>query len=446
MTHDTSCALALATVAATALASCAAAAAPAAQAAVTARDVDAVASRADALYEQLHRNPELSNQEAKTSARLAQELRTLGYQVQSNVGGHGVVGVLKNGPGKTLLLRTDMDALPIAEETGAAFASSVRAHDNAGNEVPVMHACGHDVHMAAWVGTAEYLSKHRQQWAGTLVLVAQPAEEKLSGARALLKDGLFTRFPRPDVAFAIHVHDQLAVGSVGYTSGPFAASADSVDLVVHGRGGHGAYPQHTIDPIVIASRIVLGLQTIVSRENDPFDPAVVSVGSFHGGTKHNAIPDSVKLELTVRTYRPETRARVLAAVTRIATAEAAAAGAEKPPTITVSEGTATAVSDPARTQLVVAGLRKALPGQSFVELPPEMGSEDFSEYASAGVPSVMLQVGVAAVEKVSASRQGGPPLVPIHSGKFLPVRPDSLRNAILVETNAALTFLPVKTR
>jgi hippurate hydrolase len=446
MTHDPSCGLALAAVAVTALASCSALGAPAAKPVVTAHDVDSVTARVDALYEQLHRAPELSNQEAGTSARLAQELRGLGYDVQAELGGHGVVGVLKNGPGKTLLLRTDMDALPIAEETGVPFASSVRAHDDAGNDVPVMHACGHDVHMAAWVGTADYLSKHRQQWSGTIVLVAQPAEEKLSGARALLKAGLLTRFPRPDVAFAIHVHDQLALGSVGYTSGPFAASADSVDLVVHGRGGHGAYPQHTIDPIVIASRIVLGLQTIVSRENDPFDPAVVSVGSFHGGTKHNAIPDSVKLQLTVRTYRPATRTRVLAAISRIANAEAAAAGAETPPTITVSEGTATAVSDPASTKLLVAGLRKALPNQSFVELPPEMGSEDFGEYASAGVPSVMLQVGVANPEKVAASKQGGPPLVPIHSGKFLPVRPDSLRNAILVETNAVLTFLPAKTR
>jgi len=375
------------------------------------------------------------------------KLTELGIPFEAGIGGHGLVATPtrghvqgRGGP------RADMDALPIAEDTGVPFASRAHAHDDSGDLVPVMHACGHDVHMAAWVGTADYLSKHLQTWSGTLVLVAQPAEEKLSGARAMLKSGLFTRFPRPDVAFAIHVHDQLAVGSVGYTPGPFAASADSVDLVVHGRGGHGAYPQHTIDPIVIASRIVLGLQTIVSRENDPFDPAVVSVGSFHGGTKHNAIPDSVKLQVTVRTYRPATRTRVLAAIARIANAEAAASGAETPPTITVSEGTATAVNDPERTKLVVASLRKALPAQTFVELPPEMGSEDFGEYASAGVPSVMLQVGVAPTEKVAALKHGGPPLSPIHSGKFLPARPDSLRNAILVETNAALTFLPINRR
>jgi amidohydrolase len=441
MAHDTSYGLALSAVAVTALLACTAMGAPRGQAPVSGRELHAITSRVDALYEQLHQNPELSNQEAQTSARLAQELRQLGYEVHVGVGGHGVVGTLKNGPGRTLLLRTDMDALPIAEETGVAFASKVRARDAAGNDVPVMHACGHDLHMAAWLGTAEYLSKHRKLWSGTLLLVAQPAEEKLSGARAMLKDGLLTRFPRPDVAFAIHVHDQLPVGAIGYTSGPFAASADSIDLIVHGRGGHGAYPQHTVDPIVIASRVVLGLQTLVSREKDPFDPAVISVGSFHGGTKHNSIPDSVKLELTVRTYRPATRARLLAAIARVANAEAAAAGAEKSPTITITEGTSTAVSDPSHTKSVVDSLRKALPSHSFVELPPEMGSEDFGEYASAGVPSVMLQVGVVSVEKLAASKQGGPPLAPLHSGRFLPTRPDALRAALEVEIHAVLALL-----
>ncbi len=445
MTRDPKHGLAVAALAVLGVASCGALhasnAKPLAAPQVSARDIDALLAGADALYEELHRQPELSNQEQQTAARLTQNLRQLGCEVSVNVGGFGVVGVLKNGPGKTLLLRTDMDALPIEEATGVPFASTLHAHDAAGLEVPVMHACGHDVHMAAWVGTATYLSKHRNQWSGTLMLIAQPAEEKLSGARAMLKDGLLTRFKRPDVAFAIHVHDQLPIGSVGYTLGPFAASADSVDLVVHGRGGHGAYPEHTIDPIVMASRIVLGLQTIVSRENDPFDPVVVTVGSIHGGTKHNAIPDSVKLELTVRTYLPQTRTRVLGAIKRIANAESAAAGSDIPPTITVLEGTATAVNDPAQTKVAVDGLRRVLPADAFVELPREMGSEDFGEYASAGVPSVMLQVGVAAPELVAAAKRGGAPLVPLHSGKFLPVRPDSLRMAILVETNAVLTFL-----
>jgi len=436
----------LSSVALTSLVACAALAAPRNQSPLNALALDAAAARVEALYEQLHRNPELSNQEAQTSARLAEELRQLGYDVHVGIGGYGVVGILKNGPGKTLLLRTDTDALPIAEETGVSFASRVRAPDAAGNEVPVMHACGHDLHMAAWVGSADYLSKHRTLWSGTLLLVAQPAEEKLSGARAMLKDGLLTRFPRPDMAFAIHVHDQLPLGSVGYTVGPFAASADSIDLVVHGRGGHGAYPQYTVDPIVISSRIVLALQTIVSRENDPFDPVVVSVGSFHGGTKHNSIPESVKLELTVRTYRPTTRTRVLAAISRIANAEAVAAGAETAPTITISEGTATAVSDPALTRRLVTGLSTGLADQVFVELPPEMGSEDFSEYARAGVPSVMLQVGVAAPDRVAASKQGGPAPTPIHSGGFLPTRPGSLRTAMLVEISAALTLLPAPPR
>ncbi len=433
--------LPLAVLTATALLACTALAAPSSKPVATARDVARVSLQVDQLYEELHRHPELSNQEAQTAARLARELEALGIEVHRDIGGHGVVGVLANGPGLTLLLRTDMDALPVAEATGSPFSSTVRARDESGNDVPVMHACGHDLHMAAWVGTARYLAQQRSQWSGTLLLVAQPAEEKLSGARALLNDGLLQRFPRPSAAFAIHVHDQLPVGSVGYTLGPFAASADSVDLVVHGRGGHGAYPHFTVDPIVIASRIVLALQTIVARENDPFDPAVVSVGSIHGGTKHNAIPDSVKLELTVRTYKPETRTRVLAAIGRIARAEAAAAGAERPPTLTITEGTATAVSDPERTRAVVAQLSRLLPPESLVELQPEMGSEDFSEYARAGIPSVMLQVGVAAPEQVRAAKQGGPPLPSLHSSKFLPTRPGSLESAILVETNAALTLL-----
>jgi hippurate hydrolase len=295
--------------------------------------------------------------------------------------------------------------------------------------------------MAAWIGTAELLSSLRRQWKGTLMLVAQPAEEVLTGARALLNDGLFSRFAKPDMAFAIHVHDQLPVGTIGYTYGPFAASADSVDMVVHGRGGHGAYPHTAIDPIVIAARTVVAIQTIVSRENDPTDPAVVTVGAIHGGTKHNVIPDDVELKLTVRTYRVETRNRILASIRRIANAEAAAAGAPEPPSIAIERGTSAAVNDPTRTRLALDALRTASRAWALRELPPEMGSEDFGEYANEGVPSVMLQVGVADPAKYVASRQGGAPLPSIHSGAFLPTRPDSLRIAILVESIAALDFL-----
>lgn len=421
-----------------AVASCGAAPAPGS--AVTPRQAAEAAARAATLYGALHAAPELSLQEAKTAGRLAEELRRLGFEVHSKVGGHGVVGLLRNGPGKTFMLRTDMDALPVEEQTGIEGRSRVRAKDDQGNDVPVMHACGHDLHMAAWVGTAELLSQRRSSWTGTLMMVAQPAEERLMGARALLKDGLFVRFPKPDLAFAIHVHDQLPLGSVGYTVGPFAASADSLDLEVHGRGGHGAYPQSAIDPVVIAARIVTSLQTIASRESNPLEPVVVSVGSIHGGNKHNTIPDSVKLQLTVRTYGVETRKRVLAAIKRIADAEAAAAGAPRPPTLTISEGTAAAVSDPEQTRALVAALRPALAAGALVELPPEMGSEDFSEYARAGVPSVMLQVGVVDPTRFAAAKAGGEALPSLHSGRFLPAS-GSLAQAIQVESSVALAFL-----
>jgi amidohydrolase len=421
-----------------AVASCGAA--PAQVASVSPRQAADAATRASALYRELHESPELSLQEAKTSARLAGELTRLGFEVHRNVGGHGVVGLLRNGSGKTLMLRTDMDALPVEEQTDSPAPSRVRAKDEGGSDVPVMHACGHDLHMAAWVGAAELLSRRRAEWAGTLMLVAQPAEERLVGARAMLEDGLFMRFPKPDLALAIHVHDQLALGTVGYTVGPFAASADSLDLEVHGRGGHGAYPQSAIDPVVIAARIVTTLQTIASREANPSEPVVVSVGSIHGGNKHNTIPESVKLQLTVRTYGVETRKRVLAAIERIVNAEAAAANAPRPPTLTITEGTAAAVNDPLQTRAAVAALRGQLPPSALVELPPEMGSEDFGEYARAGVPTVMLQVGVVEPTRFAAARATGDTLPPIHSGRFLPA-PGSLAQAIQIESVVALAFL-----
>lgn len=421
-----------------AMLSCGAAAAPATP--VSPTQAAQAAARHAALYAELHAAPELSLQEVKTSERLAKELLRLGFEVHRGVGGHGVVALLRNGPGKTLMLRTELDALPVEEQTTALSRSRVRAKDHQGQDVPVMHACGHDLHMAAWVGTAELMSLRRSSWSGTLMMVAQPAEERLLGARAMLKSGLLTRFPKPDLAFAIHVHDQLPLGHVAYTEGPYAASADSLDIEVHGRGGHGAYPQLTVDPIVIAARIVTSLQTIASRESSPLEPVVVSVGSIHGGNKHNTIPDSVKLQLTVRTYGTETRQRVLAAVRRIADAEAAAAAAPRSPSIEVTEGTAAAVSDPAQTRAVVAALRPALAQGSLAPLPPEMGSEDFGEYARAGVPSVMLAVGVVDPARFALSKANGAALPGLHSGQFLPA-PGSLSMAILVESTVALSFL-----
>ena len=283
------------------------------------------------IYEDLHAHPELSFQETATAAKMAEHLKRLGFTVTTGVGKTGVVGIMKNGAGPTVMLRTEMDGLPVEEKTGLPYASKATGTNPAGLAVPTMHACGHDVHMTAWLGAATTLAGDKKSWHGTLMMVAQPAEEIGGGAQAMLDDGLFTRFPKPDFALAVHDNDSLAAGTIGIKAGPMLASADSVDIVVYGKGGHGARPHKTIDPIVIAAKIVLGLQTVVSRENDPFDPAVITVGSIHGGTKHNIIPDEVRMQLTVRAYKQEVRARLLAGIERIAKAECEAGNAPKPP-------------------------------------------------------------------------------------------------------------------
>ncbi len=304
---------------------------PAASGSPALAPLDTIYPDLQALYVDLHQNPELSQQEQKTSAKLAARLRQMGYEVTERVGGYGVVAVLKNGKGPTVLLRADMDALPVEERTGLPYASKVTAKNKAGTTVPVMHACGHDIHMTSFIGAADLLARSKSRWRGTLLLIAQPDEEMDDGAAAMLKDGLLTRFPRPHFAVAFHDAPFLPAGVVGATSGPAYANVDSVDITIHGRGGHGSTPQYTVDPIVIAARTIEALQTIVAREQDPFDPAVVTVGSIHGGTKHNIIPDEVKLQLTVRTYTEPTRKRILASIARIAKAEAAAAGAPREP-------------------------------------------------------------------------------------------------------------------
>src|SRR4030081_1048687 len=302
-------------------------------------EVQAAYPRSEALYIDLHQHPELSFHETETAAKLANELRQLGYEVTTGVGRLGVVGVLKNGAGPTVLLRTELDALPVTENTGLPFASTVRTKDDAGNDVGVMHACGHDAHMAAWVGTARIMATNRAAWRGTLVLIGQPAEEIVSGAKAMIADGLLTRFPRPDFALAVHDDARLPSGIVGYHAGPLLSNADAVTITIFGRGGHGARPDATVDPIVIAARTVLALQTIVSREISPFDPAVVTVGSIHGGTRPNIIPAEVNLELTVRSFTDPVRQHLLSAIDRIAKAEAAAAGAPREPLVVRSNPT-----------------------------------------------------------------------------------------------------------
>ena len=369
-------------------------------------------------YIDLHRNPELSLHEEKTAAKVADRLRQAGFAVTTGVGGTGVVGVLENGSGPTVMLRTELDALPVEEKTGLPYASTVRVKDDAGTEVSVMHACGHDVHMTALVGTAAEMARRKGDWHGTLILIGQPAEERIRGARAMLKDGLFTRFPRPDFVVALHDNPNLPAGQLGLTSGYALASSDSVDLTIYGKGGHGAYPQTTVDPVVIAARTVLALQTIVSRERDPQDPAVVTVGSIHGGNKHNIIPDEVKLQITVRAYKPEVRQHLLAAIQRIAKAEAMAADAPKEPSFAVVESTGATYNDPKLTARIATTFRRTFGDANVVDVAPQMGSEDFSEFGLAGVPAVQWSLGAgdpAKLKELAAAGQQPPPSTPASS-------------------------------
>jgi hippurate hydrolase len=372
------------------------------------------------LYEQLHANPELSFHEEKTSARMAGEIRALGFEVTEKVGGFGVVGVLKNGPGKTVLVRTDLDGLPVREIGSASYVSKTVTKDDAGNDVHVMHACGHDMHMTCWVGTARALVASKDQWKGTLVFIAQPAEERGAGAQAMIEDGLFRRFPKPDVCLALHCDSGLAVGSFGVTSGPATASTDSVDIVVKGVGGHGAMPNMTKDPIVLASQIVLALQTIDSRELHPVEPVVVTVGKFNGGTKHNIIPDKVELGLTVRTTSPETRTQVLESIKRICRGLGIAAGLPEnllPEVSLLSPGTPSLYNDPELTARVTDVWSEAFGKASVIERKATMAGEDFSRYTMTPekIPVFLVWLGTVAPEKVEKAKQIGEALPSLHS-------------------------------
>ena len=351
------------------------------------------------LYRDLHANPELSMQETRSAGLLAAEARRLGFEVTTGVGQTGVVAVLRNGPGPVLLLRADMDALPVEERTNLPFASRIRATTREGVETGVMHACGHDTHMTAWVGTARRLAAMRDQWSGTLVMIAQPGEEIGVGAKAMLDDGLFTRFPRPSHAIAFHDSANLPAGTIGYSVGPALANVDSIDIEVRGVGGHGAYPHTTRDPIVLASRIVTTLQTLVSRETNPLDPAVVTVGSFQSGTKHNIISDRANLQITVRSFTPEVRRRLLDGIRRIARGEAIAAGVpdDRMPVVTVREAEftpATVNTDPFTTEMA-ALFRERFGAARVQQTPPVMGGEDFSRYhlADPSIQSLIFWVG-----------------------------------------------------
>ena len=392
------------------------------------------------LYRELHQNPELSFAEKQTSGRLANELRNAAAEVEQEIGGYGVVGLLKNGPGKVLMLRADMDALPVIEQTGLNYASQVRVPDPRGATVGVMHACGHDIHMANLIGTARFLNAHRDLWAGTVIFFCQPAEERGAGAEAMLEDGLFVRFPRPDFAIALHVSHNTAAGEVQYRSGYSQANVDSVDITVMGRGGHGAYPETTIDPIIIAARLVLDLQTIVSREVKPIEPAIITVGSIHGGTKHNIIGNDCHLQLTVRSYAPKVRQQLHEAIRRKARAAAESAGAPEPK-VAISEGTPSLYNDPQLTNQVVSILKRTLGNPQVKESAPSMGGEDFSRYGKAGVPICMFKLGSVLQDRLDGYASKGIPPPSLHSPLFYPDAELTLQTGICAMTSIAVDLL-----
>ncbi|MET0240330.1 MAG: amidohydrolase [Sphingobium sp.] len=378
-----------------------------------------------ALYKDLHAHPELSLQETATAAKLAALVKPLGFTVTEKVGGTGVVAVMKNGPGPTLLIRADMDGLPVVEKTGLAYASKVRATTRDGVESGVMHACGHDTHMTAWIGAARALAGMKDQWSGTLVMILQPAEEIGAGAAAMLKDGLFTRFPKPTHAIAFHDSATLEAGKIGYSPGFALANVDSVDILVRGVGGHGAYPHMVRDPIVLASRIVTTLQTLISREQDPQDPAVVTVGSFTAGTKHNIVPDDAKLLLTVRSYSDATRQRLLDGIARIARGEAIAAGIpeDRMPVITIDEDfTPATYNSPDFAEEIGTVFRSHFGQDQAAAINPTMGGEDFGRYyrADKSIRSLIFWVGGVPPEKLAAAKAGKAPLPSIHSPLWAP--------------------------
>jgi hippurate hydrolase len=406
-------------------------------------------------YKSLHAAPELSRHEEKTSAFVAGQLRTLGYTVTDHIGkyaghpeftGYGVVGVLKNGDGPTVYVRTELDALPIEEQTGLPYASKVHTQDDAGRTVGVMHACGHDIHMTSFLGTAKMLMELREQWRGTVVMLAQPAEEGGNGAQAMVEDGLYRRFPRPDYVLALHDSPGLEAGKVAYTPGYAMASSTSVDVIIRGVGGHGSQPQVAKDPIVEAAQFILAIQTIVSREDSPFDPAVVTVGSIHGGTRGNIIPDEVHLQLTIRTYKEEVRQHILAALDRMAKGIAAADGvpASRAPTVTASEsGYPPLYNDPQLTQRLAEIFKKALGPGNVEQGGPVMASEDFGRLGLENhqIPVCQYSLGAVDPEKLAESQRDGTTLPGLHSSLWAPVPEPTLRTGIKSMTSAVMDLL-----
>ena len=425
---------------------------------VAQQSVDAIVDREItqlvATYKMLHASPELSHREEKTSAFFATQLRALGFTVTEHLGkydrpgftGYGVVAVMKNGDGPTVLVRTDMDALPVEEKTGLPYASTVKAKNDAGQDVGVMHACGHDIHMTSMIGTAKVLAQLKDQWHGTLVLIGQPAEETVDGARAMLADGLYTRFPKPDFAIALHDSADVEAGKVVYCPGYAMASSTSIDVVIRGLGGHGSKPEATKDPIVMAAQIILALQTIVSREDSPLDPAVVTVGSIHGGTKRNIIPDEVTLQLTTRTFKEDVRLRIIASIERIAKSVALGAGVpeDRLPIIKVieSENAPSLYNDPQLTERLATAIGRTIGTDNITKVAPLMASEDFGRFSlDHQIPSCMFWLGAIEPSRVEASRKSGKPLPSLHSSLFEPLPEPTLRTGVRAMTAAVLELM-----
>src|ERR1039457_7300586 len=397
------------------------------------KEVESVYPDAHALYLDLHQNPELSAHEIQTAAKLAGRLRSAGYDVTEHVGGTGVVAILKNGPGPTIMLRTGLDALPVEEKTGLPYASKVHAKDDAGRDVPVMHACGHDLHMAAILGTAEIMAHSKNTWHGTLMLIGQPAEETIGGADGMIRDGLFTRFPKPDAAVALHVGNELPAGMAAITSGIYNTNSDSIRITIYGKGGHGSAPHTAIDLIVIAARTILALQTIVSREVKPGEMAVVTVGYIRAGTKNNIIPDQAELGLTVRTFKADVRKQILAAITRITNAESLAGGAPKEPLIEHYESTDSVYNDPALAQRLRVPLEAALGKENVITEEPITPSEDYAFFVEQGVPSLYMSLGGANPQKYAETKAAGAMLPSNHSPYFAPDAELAIHSGIKAE-------------
>jgi amidohydrolase len=406
-------------------------------------------------YKSIHAAPELSHYEKNTSALVAARLRELGFTVTDHIGkynhpgwvGYGVLGIMKNGEGPTVLVRTELDALPITEETGLPYASHVRTKDDAGNEVGVMHACGHDIHITSFLGTAKMLVDMKDQWHATLMMLAQPAEETINGAKAMLDDGFYSRFPRPDYLLALHDTPGLPAGQVGYTPGYALASSTSVDIVVRGVGAHGSRPEAGKDPIVEAAQLVLAIQTIVSREISPFDPAVVTVGSIHGGTRYNIIPDDVHLQLTIRTYKEEVRQHILESLDRMARGIALADGIpeSRAPIVKPSdtEHCTALYNDPKLTARVARSLETALGKDNVEKGSPVMASEDFGEFSGVDhkIPLCDFSLGAVNPEKFAEAQHTGAKLPGLHSALWAPDPEPTLRTGVKAMTSVVLDLM-----